>query len=46
MATTSPGWVSGISTAQRIPAPSGLNSVAVTGSSSSGTAISIESGRR
>jgi hypothetical protein len=43
IATTSPGWVPGTSTPQRIAAPSGLNSVATTGSRLSGAGSSIES---
>src|SRR3954470_22807961 len=45
-ATTSPGPVAGIVAPQRIPAPSGLNTVARTGSSAAGTGSTIESGAR
>ena len=42
-ATTSPGFVSGTSTAHRMPAPSGLNIVATTGSRESGIGSRSES---
>ena len=45
-ATMSPGPVSGISTAQRMPAPSGLKAVASTGSRLSGTGSNMASGAR
>jgi hypothetical protein len=46
IATTSPGFVPGSSTAHRMPAPSGLNSVATIGSRLSGTGSNIASGPR
>ncbi len=45
-ATTSPSEVPGTVTAQRTPAPSGLNSVATTGSSTSGMRWTMVSGPR
>ena len=45
-ATTAPGCRSGTVTPQRMPAPSGLNTVAVTGSRPAGTGSSWASGWR